>query len=181
MLVAGAAWAEPGAERVGRIGFFKLTAVYERSGVQTWARRQWRQRLAEREEALKRLASDLEALQVQVRLEAGRLTAEERQARDEAIARTLEELSRAKAQYQDELLQFEQTVQARVAEIIAQAAAEVGRARGYAAILEKEKSLYYLSSELDVTDAIADEVRKTIDASSAGSPGDPAAASPSSR
>ena len=188
-LMAWAAWADAAAEAPGRIGFFKMGAVYQQSGVQQWARQEWRRRLAERETALHRLASDLEELQVQLRLEAGRLSAEERQARDDAIARKFEEVTRDKERYQGELLQFEQAIQARVAEIISQAATEVGRQQGYAAILEKEKSLYYLSKELDVTEAIAEQVRKKMEApllpdsppgsSSTGSPADSSPVSPS--
>jgi len=188
-LMAWAAWADAAAEAPGRIGFFKMSAVYQQSGVQEWARREWRRRLAEREAALTRLANELEELQVQLRLEAGRLSPEERQARDDAIARKFEEVTRDKERYQGELLQFEQAIQARVSEIISQAATEVGRQQGYAAILEKEKSLYYLSKELDVTEAIAEQVRKKMEApllpdsppgsSSTGSPADSSPVSPS--
>ena len=188
-LMAFTVWADAAAEAPGRIGFFKMSAVYQQSGVQQWARREWQRRLAEREAALYRLASELEELQVQLRLEAGRLSPEERQARDEAIAQKFQELTRDKERYQGELLQFEAAIQARVVEIISQAATEVGRQQGYAAILEKEKSLYYLSTELDVTGAIAEQVRKKMEApllpdsppgsSSTGSPADSSPVRPS--
>jgi outer membrane protein len=188
-LMAWAAWADAAAETPGRIGFFRLGAVYQQTGVQQRAGQEWQRRVAERGEALQRLASELEELQVQLRLEAGRLSPEERQARDEAITRKFEELTRDKERYQVELLRFEQAIQARVAEIISQAATEVGRQQGYAAILEREKSLYYLSKELDVTEAIAEQVKKKMEApvlpdsppgsSSTGSPADSSPVSPS--
>jgi len=188
-LMVWATWTDATAETPGRIGFFKMSVVYQQSGVQQWARREWQRRVAEREEALNRLASELEELQVQLRLEAGRLSPEERQASDGAITRKFEELARDKERYQVELLRFEQAIQARVAEIISQAATEVGRQQGYAVILEKEKSLYYLSKELDVTEAIAEQVRKKMEApllpdsppgaSSTGSPADSSPVSPS--
>ncbi len=149
------------AESVGRIAFFDLTTVYRQTGLMAQARQEWQSRLEERTKAMEAIARELEELNVQFRLQGATLSPEERKAEEEAIERKFEELTRDKARYQNELLQADQLIHARLEELISGAIAEVAKEQGYAAILErKQAGLYYLDKALDVSGAIVQRIKE---------------------